>query len=62
LWLLGIEGREVRSSEGLLCHDGIEFIRINLPIRIRVRPLNHLQQLRVGHGFAEFFSDSFQIS
>ena len=48
--------------KSLLSHNTIKLLRANLPILIRVRPLDHLEQFCVGHGLAEFFGYAFEVS
>jgi len=49
-------------GERLLGHDGVELLRANLAVLVRVRALDHLEQLRVGHSLAELLRHALEVA
>ena len=48
--------------EGLLRHDAVELVRRDLAVLVRVGALDHLHELRVGHGLAELLGDALEVA
>eukprot|EP00630_Chrysocystis_fragilis_P006816 CAMPEP_0197394732 /NCGR_PEP_ID=MMETSP1165-20131217/5912_1 /TAXON_ID=284809 /ORGANISM="Chrysocystis fragilis, Strain CCMP3189" /LENGTH=190 /DNA_ID=CAMNT_0042920461 /DNA_START=157 /DNA_END=730 /DNA_ORIENTATION=- len=54
-------GAAESSGEGLFGHDGVELVGGDFTVAVGVGALDHLHQLGVRHGLAEFLGDALEV-